>query len=93
VRNAKAKPMRLESYQRQLGAVIAWKGVSLQLNQITAPTLILHGDADPLIPYGNGQHLSTYIQAAKFLTYTRVGHLPPIEAPDRFNRDVMNFLG
>jgi pimeloyl-ACP methyl ester carboxylesterase len=92
VRNAKAKPIRLESYQRQLGAVIAWKGVSPQLNQITAPTLILHGDADPLIPYGNGQHLSTHIQGTKFLTYTRVGHLPPIEAPERFNKDVINFL-
>jgi 3-oxoadipate enol-lactonase len=92
VRNAKAKPMRLESYQRQLGAVMAWEGVSHRLNQITAPTLVLHGDADPLIPYGNGQHLSTHIHGAKFLTYTRVGHLPPIEAPERFNRDVMDFL-
>jgi pimeloyl-ACP methyl ester carboxylesterase len=92
VHNAKAKPMRLESYQRQLGAVMAWGGVSHRLNQITAPTLVLHGDADSLIPYGNGQHLSTHIQGAKFLTYTRVGHLPPIEAPERFNRDVTDFL-
>jgi len=93
VHNAKAKPMRLESYQRQLGAVITWEGVSPRLNQISVPTLVLHGDADPLVPYGNGQHLSTHIQGAKFLTYTRVGHLPPIEAPERFNRDVMEFLG
>jgi pimeloyl-ACP methyl ester carboxylesterase len=93
VRNAKAKPMRLEPYQRQLGAVIAWGGVSPRLNQIAVPTLILHGDVDPLIPYANGQHLSTRIQGAKFLTYTRVGHLPPIEAPEGFNRDVMDFLG
>jgi pimeloyl-ACP methyl ester carboxylesterase len=89
---AKARPMRLESYQRQLGAVMAWGGVSHQLNQITAPTLVLHGDVDPLIPYGNGQHLSTHITGSKFLTYTRVGHLPPIEAQERFNRDVMDFL-
>jgi 3-oxoadipate enol-lactonase len=93
VHNGKAKPIRLESYQRQLGAIIAWKGVSPRLNQITVPTLILHGDADPLVPYGNGQHLSTHIQGAKFLTYPLVGHLPPIEAPERFNKDVMEFLG
>jgi pimeloyl-ACP methyl ester carboxylesterase len=93
VRNAKTKPMRLESYQRQLSAVIAWEGVSHRLNQITAPVLVLHGDADPLIPYANGQHLSTHIQGAKFLTYTLVGHLPPIEAPERFNGDVTDFLG
>lgn len=93
VRNAKAKPIRLESYQRQLGAVMTWEGVSPRLNQIAVPTLILHGDVDPLIPYGNGQHLSSHIQDAKFLTYTRVGHLPPIEAPGQFNQDVMDFLG
>lgn len=92
VRNATAKPMRLESYQRQLGAVMAWDGVGNRLNQIKVPSLIVHGDADPLIPYGNGQHLSTHIQGAKFLTYPRVGHLPPIEAAERFNRDVMDFL-
>jgi 3-oxoadipate enol-lactonase len=92
VRYARARPMRLESYQRQLGAVMAWEGVSHQLNKITAPVLIIHGDVDPLIPYGNGQHLSTHIQGAKLLTYTHVGHLPPIEAAERFNRDVMDFL-
>jgi 3-oxoadipate enol-lactonase len=92
VHNATAKPMRLESYQRQLGAVMGWGGVSHRLNQIKVPPLVIHGDADPLIPYGNGQYLSTHIRGVKFLTYTRVGHLPPIEAPERFNRDVMDFL-
>lgn len=89
---AKARPTRLESYQRQLGAVMVWDGVGNRLNQIKAPSLVVHGDADPLIPYGNGQHLSTHIRGAKLLTYTHVGHLPPIEAAERLNRDVMDFL-
>jgi 3-oxoadipate enol-lactonase len=92
VRYAKAKPMVLESYQRQLGAVMSWGGVSNRLNEITAPTLVVHGDADPLIPYGNGHYLSTHIRGARLLTYTHVGHLPPVEAPERFNGDVMEFL-
>ena len=92
VRNAQAKPMALESYQRQLGAVMKWEGVSHQLAQITAPTLVIHGGADPLIPYANGQYLAGYVPGAKLSTYPGVGHLVPIEAAERFNRDVMEFL-
>jgi pimeloyl-ACP methyl ester carboxylesterase len=89
---AKAKPMAFESYQRQLSAVMTWKGVADRLNQFTKPTLVIHGDADPLVPYANGQYLAADIKGVKFLTYRNVGHLLPIEAAGQFNRDVMEFL-
>ena len=92
VHYAKANHMTLPSYQRQFGAVMTWGGVGERLNQITAPTLVVHGDADFLVPYQNGQYLSAHIGGAKLLTYPHVGHLLPIEAPERFNEDVMEFL-
>ncbi|MBI3734644.1 MAG: alpha/beta fold hydrolase, partial [Chloroflexi bacterium] len=92
VRHAQLKPMSLESYQRQIGAVIS-HNVSDRLSRITAPTLVVHGDADPLVPYANGQYLAAHIAGARLLTYPGVGHLPPIEATERFNRDVAEFLG
>lgn len=93
VRNYKSKPMPLSSYQRQLGAVMTWPGVVDSMRRISLPTLVVHGAADPLVPYGNGLYLGTMIRGAKLLTYTNVGHLPPVEASERFNLDVMEFLG
>jgi 3-oxoadipate enol-lactonase len=94
VKGSIAKPMSLESYQRQLGACIdhSIRGVAEQLGKITAPTLIIHGECDPLIPYENGKYLAAHIKGARLSSYPGVGHLPPIEAPERFNREVIEFL-
>jgi pimeloyl-ACP methyl ester carboxylesterase len=87
------KPMSFGCYQRQLGAVISWHGVAHKLCRVTAPTLVIHGDLDPLIPYSNGQFIARHVPGAVLSTYGRVGHLPPIEAAERFNREVVDFLG
>ena len=94
VKNSIAKPMSLESYQRQLGACMVHfsKGTTERLAQITAPTLVVHGEYDPLIPYPNGKYLAEHIKGARLSTYLGVGHLTPIEAPERFNREVIEFL-
>jgi pimeloyl-ACP methyl ester carboxylesterase len=91
-KDATAKPMSPESFQRQLSAVIAHDASDL-LDKITAPTLIIHGQDDPLMPYANGQYLAEHIKGAKLSTYPGVGHLPHIEATERFNREVIEFLG
>ncbi|MGO9376112.1 MAG: alpha/beta fold hydrolase [Syntrophobacteraceae bacterium] len=93
VRYFKSKPMTLASYQRQLGATMTWPGMVDRMSRISMPTLVVHGVVDPLVPYGNGLYLSTIIRGAKLLTYTNVGHLPPIEASERFNQDAIEFLG
>ncbi|MGA3115667.1 MAG: alpha/beta hydrolase [Syntrophobacteraceae bacterium] len=93
VRNAESKPMPFPSFQRHLGAIMMWPGATGRISGISQPTLVVHGTEDPLLPYRNGLSLSTMIKGAKLLTYTNVGHLPPIEASERFNGDVMEFLG
>jgi len=94
VKNSLAKPMSLESYQRQLGACMVHfqKGTADRLAQITAPTLVVHGDCDPLIPYPNGKYLAEHIKGARLVTFPGVGHISMIEAPERFNREVIEFL-
>jgi pimeloyl-ACP methyl ester carboxylesterase len=72
---------------------MTWPGVVDRIYRISLPTLVAHGAADPLVPYGNGLYLSTMIRGAKLLTYSNVGHLLPIEASERFNQDLMEFLG
>jgi 3-oxoadipate enol-lactonase len=90
-----AKPMPLEAYKRQLGAGMMYQsqGVADRLAQITAPTLVIHGDYDPLIPYPNGKYLAEHIKGARLSTHPGVGHLVMIESPERFNREVIEFLG
>jgi 3-oxoadipate enol-lactonase len=90
-----AKPMSAESYQRQLGACIqhGMMGCAGRLGRITAPTLVIHGDCDPLVPYENGEFLAAHIKGARLSSYPGVGHLSMIEAPERFNREVIEFLG
>jgi pimeloyl-ACP methyl ester carboxylesterase len=86
--------MSAESYQRQFSACLGHlsKGTSEPLTEIAAPRLVVHGELDPLIPYPNGKFLSEHIPGAHLATYQGVGHLPPIEAPERFNREVTQFL-
>ena len=95
VKFALAKPMSLESYQRQLGACLLHfsKGTAERLAQITVPTLVVHGDTDPLIPYPNGKFLAEHIKGARLITFPGVGHLSIIESPEQFNREVIEFLG
>jgi pimeloyl-ACP methyl ester carboxylesterase len=48
------------------------------LPKVMAPTLVIHGTADPVIPYAHGVALSQEIEGARLLTIEGNGHeLPP----------------
>src|SRR5262249_61030240 len=65
----------------QLRAIAAWSGSS-RLARIKAPTVVVHGALDELIPVGNGIHLARHIPGARYIELSTVGHLVPLEAPD-----------
>jgi 3-oxoadipate enol-lactonase len=88
---ARYRPMSPAGYMRQLQAAIAHDVVA-SLQHITAPTLVIHGDLDPLVPPANGAYLATQISGAQHRVYSGVGHIPIIERTDDFNRDVLTFL-
>jgi pimeloyl-ACP methyl ester carboxylesterase len=88
-----SKPMSNVSYRRQLSAMVGWPGIgSAGLARISVPTLVIHGDLDPLLPYPNGRYLASHVPGALLHTYHGVGHLPPIEAVERFGRDAVGFF-
>ena len=62
------------------------------LNEIIAPTLIIHGQEDNIIPVISSQNLATYIQNTKLIIYPEIGHLPMYESPKRVARDIETFL-
>jgi pimeloyl-ACP methyl ester carboxylesterase len=51
--------------------------VSGPLSKITAPTLVVHGTADPLFPFGHGEALAREIPGAELLPLDGVGHQVP----------------
>lgn len=48
-----------------------------RLGQVTAPTLVIHGTEDPILPYAHGVAVSEAIPGAKLLTMDGVGHEIP----------------
>ena len=63
---------------RQMLAVVADITRAALLARIKAPTLVIHGEADPLVPLACGQDMARRIPGAKLLTIAGMGHdLPP----------------
>ena len=62
------------------------------LGTIKLPTLILHGESDPIIEPASAHKFAAAIPGARLITYPQVGHLPQIEIPLRSSADVAAFL-
>jgi len=62
------------------------------LGAIKVPTLVLHGEADGLIPLESSKKFAAAIPGARLLTYPNAGHLPQVEIPARSASDVAAFL-
>lgn len=67
-----------QGFPRQLAAVLASGDRTKRLATVRAPTLVLHGEADPLIPIAAGRATAAAIPGARFQSIPRMGHfLPP----------------
>ena len=62
------------------------------LEQIRAPTLLVTGTEDAIIPAENARTLVASLRDARLLEYPEVGHLILIEEPEKFVADVCTFL-
>jgi pimeloyl-ACP methyl ester carboxylesterase len=59
---------------------------------VSAPTLILWGEQDEMIPLSVGQRLNELITGSKLEVIPQCGHLPALEKPAEFVRRVLEFL-
>ena len=66
-------PTSPEVSLRQLGAIVAF-GAFDRLGGIKAPTLVVHGEKDVLIPSGNGPILARAIPGARLVLMERSAH-------------------
>ena len=80
-----------EPYTQALLALTRFDQRAL-LSQITVPTLLLAGAHDTNAPAPVMQRMAGKIPHARFVCLEDVGHLIPLEAPQRFNQELQHFL-
>ena len=63
---------------RQLAAILASGSRKAALRSVRVPTLVLHGDADPLVPLACGVDTAESIPGARLVVIPGMGHALPI---------------
>ena len=63
-----------------------------RLPQIVAPTLVVWGASDRLVPLRDADVFARLIPDARKVVYADTAHVPMLERPARFNADLRSFL-
>ncbi len=77
---------------RQMLAAMADRDRWRLLPRITAPALVIHGTADPLIPYACAKDTAARIPGAKLFGIEGMGHDFPPSAVEQLNGRLLPFL-
>ena len=82
---------RPEAYIAQLQGILGWESYS-RLSGIAAPTLVIHGEQDRLVPPGNGKLIAELIPGAKLVTIPHASHLFLTDQTEAAHSAVLEFL-
>lgn len=64
-----------------------------ELSRISAPTLLVWGERDPLVPPSAGKLLRSQVPPSRLIVLDRAGHVPMFDRPEEFNGALLCFLG
>ena len=67
---------------RQMAAIVADGDRRPMLKSLGAPTLVIHGEGDPLVPLAGGRDTADNIPGARLLTIPGMGHDLPLGLVD-----------
>jgi len=79
-------------FLRQMAAIIGSNNREELLKSINTPTLIIHGDIDPLIKVKNAYSAKKLIQSSKLEIIEDMGHLLDEESYAKFQDKLIAFL-
>jgi 3-oxoadipate enol-lactonase len=82
---------RPEAYVAQLQGILGWESYS-RLPQIKAPTLVVHGETDRLVPLANGELITARIPGAKLVTLPHASHIFPTDQSAACHAAILEFL-
>lgn len=77
---------------RQLAAIIANGDRREQLQRIKAPTLVLHGADDPLIPAACGEDIARHVSGARLVLIPGMGHDLPLALTGTFVEAIVSVV-
>ncbi len=80
-----------QGFFAQLQAILAWEAYS-RLPQIAAPTLVIHGDNDRLVPAPNADLIAERIPAARLTKLAHASHIFFTDQPEQAHRTISEFL-
>jgi non-heme chloroperoxidase len=66
--------------------------LSDEISNIHAPTLIVWGDQDQVVPRSDQDALAATIRGSRLILYEGAGHSPHWEEPNRLAADLASFL-
>ena len=75
----------------QLLAILSWHSYD-RLDRITAPTLVIHGANDRLVPAENAKILAGRIPHAKLVVLSGASHIFPTDQPELCRKELLDFL-
>jgi len=87
-----ASPPTLRGYLQQLYAITGWTSQPW-LGGLQQPTLVLHGNRDPIVPVVNARRMARRIPHAAMAEIPGAGHMVLFDEPDRAAAEITRFLG
>lgn len=81
-----------ENFMRQLQAIMTWQGTYSRLSNMTAPTLVISGVNDQLIPCANSKIIADRIPNAQLVELEDSSHIYTTDQPEKSVEAILKFL-
>lgn len=78
-------PTPADTWAAQYGAGATHLEQGMEVEKVSAPTMILHGRADRILPFENSVELADRIPTSRLFLVEGLGHLISMERPEVFN--------
>jgi len=85
-------PTPYETIEAHAAACYGFYAEEIEVERIELPALVVHGDADLIVPVENGRRLAARLPNAELVELPGRGHNLMLEDPETFNRLVTEFL-
>jgi 3-oxoadipate enol-lactonase len=80
-----------QGYMGQLQGIFGWEAYS-RIAQITAPTLVIHGETDRLVPAANARLIAERISGAQLVLLPHASHIFETDQPAAAHYAILEFL-
>jgi len=84
------RPTSYEAISAHAEACYGFYRAGVEVERIQAPALVVHGDADRIIPVENGRMLASRLPSAEYVELPGRGHDLMLEDPEAFSRAVLD---